>query len=103
MTIRCSRVLVGPAIDLNLGLVEVAKFYYVGWHSPSSEMQFLVNPDAFNQLSITHQQILKQSMRLAAYDSFVKIVNENGIKMNALLKQHQISLYVHSRARSCER
>jgi TRAP-type mannitol/chloroaromatic compound transport system substrate-binding protein len=79
---------VGPAIDLNLGFADVAKFDYVGWHSPSSEMQFLVNPEAYQKLSKQNKQILKQSMRLAAYDSFIKIVNENGIKMNTLLTEH---------------
>ncbi len=79
---------VGPAIDLNLGLADVAKFYYVGWHSPSSEMQFIVNPTAFAKLSNKNKEILKQSMRLAAYDAFTKIVNENGIKMQELLTQY---------------
>lgn len=80
---------VGPAIDLNLGLAEVAKFYYVGWHSPSSEMQFLVNPAAYEKLSSKNKKILKHAMRLAAYDAFTKIVDENGIKMNILVTKHK--------------
>ncbi len=79
---------VGPAIDLNLGLAEVSKFYYVGWHSPSSEMHFMVNPAAFKKLSKKNQQILTNAMRLAAYDAFTKIVNENGLKMQSLLKDY---------------
>jgi len=79
---------VGPAIDLRLGLAEVAKYYYVGWHSPSSEMQFLVNPKAYEKLSDKNQYILRQAMRLAAYDTFVKIVTENGVKMQELVTKY---------------
>ena len=79
---------VGPAIDLRLGLAEVAKYYYVGWHSPSSEMQFLVNPKAYESLSEKNQYILRQAMRLAAYDTFVKIVSENGVKLKELVTQY---------------
>ncbi|MGH1540887.1 MAG: TRAP transporter substrate-binding protein [Arenicella sp.] len=79
---------VGPAIDLNLGLQDVAKFYYTGWHSPSSEMQFLVNPEAYADLPEDLQYILKQAMRLAAYDSFTKIVFQNGVKMQELRTQY---------------
>jgi len=79
---------VGPAIDLGLGLAEVSKYYYVGWHSPSSEMQFLVNPEAFQNLSEANQAILLNAMRLAAYDTFTKIVNENAIKMKSLLQDY---------------
>lgn len=75
---------VGPALDLNLGFQDVSKFYYTGWHSPSSEMQFLINPEAFNKLPKDLQYVLKQSMRLAAYDTFVKVVYQNGIKMQEL-------------------
>ena len=79
---------VGPAIDLNLGLAEVSKFYYIGWHSPSSEMQFLVNPKAYEQLSEHNKSILKHAMKLAAYDTFTKIVYENGQKMIALRSEN---------------
>ena len=80
--------LVGPAIDLGLGFAEVSKFYYVGWHSPSSEMMFMVNPDSYEKLSTKNKDILKIAMRLAAYDTFTKIVSENGEKMQALLTDY---------------
>lgn len=79
---------VGPAIDLKLGLAEVAKYYYVGWHSPSSEMMYMVNPKAYKRLSTKNRSILKNAMRLAAYDGFVKIVHENGIKMEELRRDY---------------
>jgi len=79
---------VGPAIDLKLGLAEVAKYYYVGWHSPSSEMMFMVNPRAYKLLSKKNRNILDHAMRLAAYDAFVKIVHENGVKMEELLRDY---------------
>jgi len=80
--------LVGPAIDLGLGFAEVSKFYYVGWHSPSSEMMFMVNPKAYKALSKKNQNIIKIAMRLAAYDTFTKIVTENINKMNTLVNDH---------------
>lgn len=80
--------LVGPAIDLGKGFAEVSQYYYVGWHSPSSEMMFMVNPDAFKRLSKKNQNIVKTAMRLAAYDTFTKIVSENTDKMKSLLNDH---------------
>jgi len=51
-------------------------------------MQFIINPDAYKKLSNKNQQILTHAMRLAAYDAFTKIVNENGLKMQELLKDY---------------
>lgn len=74
----------GPAFDLNYGFQEVAKYYYTGWHSPSSEAQFLVNPEAYEKLPADLQYILRQAMRLAAYDMSVKIAHHHSIKMQEL-------------------
>lgn len=74
----------GPAIDFDLGFYKIAPYYYTGWHAPSSEMQFLINQEAFAKLPISLQQVVKNSMRLAAYDMYTKITHENGVKLNKI-------------------
>ncbi len=74
----------GPAIDFDLGFYKVAPYYYTGWNAPSSEMQFLINQDAFEELPKSLQQVIKNAMRLAAYDMYTKITHENGVKLNKI-------------------
>ncbi len=61
---------VGPSQDLTMGFHKVAPFYYTGWHEPATELQFLVNKQAYNKLPQDLQLILTVSMRLAAYDMY---------------------------------
>ncbi len=74
----------GPAIDFDLGFYKIAPYYYTGWHAPSSEMQFLINQEAFAELPQSLQQVVKNAMRLAAYDMYTKITHENGVKLNRI-------------------
>jgi TRAP-type mannitol/chloroaromatic compound transport system substrate-binding protein len=49
-----------PAIDLSLGLNEVAKHYYFpGWQQQSAFAQLLINLDKWNSLSDAHKALLE--------------------------------------------
>ena len=64
---------VGPSLDLDLGFHKIAPFYYTGWNEPAAELQFLVNQKAYEKLPKDLQHVLKVSMRLAAYDTYIAI------------------------------
>ncbi|MCP4971411.1 MAG: ABC transporter substrate-binding protein [Arcobacter sp.] len=68
---------VGPSMDINMGFHKIASFYYTGWHEPASEMQFIVNKKTFNKLPADLQEILRVSMRLAAYDMYAQNYDMN--------------------------
>jgi TRAP-type mannitol/chloroaromatic compound transport system substrate-binding protein len=58
---------VGPSLDLRMGFPQVADYYYTGWHEPATELQFLVNKKKFETLPADLQEILTNSMKLAAF------------------------------------
>lgn len=68
---------VGPSLDLGMRFHEIANHYYTGWHEPATELQFLVNQKAFDDLSDSLKNILIVSMRLAAYDTYVEIYHQS--------------------------
>ncbi len=68
---------VGPSMDINMGFHKIASFYYTGWHEPASEMQFIVNKKTFSKLPADLQEILRVSMRLAAYDMYAQNYDMN--------------------------
>ncbi len=53
---------VGPGMDIKMGFHKIAPYYYAGWHEPASELQFLVNKKAYEELSPEYQAILKTAM-----------------------------------------
>lgn len=58
-----------PAIDLQLGFHDVAKYYYFpGWHQQSTLSDLLINQDVWDDLSDTH----KSQIRVACGDNFRK-------------------------------
>ena len=69
---------VGPSLDLRMGFHKIAPYYYTGWHEPGSELQFLVNKRTWNRLPEDLREILRISMRTAAYDMYIHATHENG-------------------------
>ncbi len=59
---------VGPGMDIKMGFHKIAPYYYAGWHEPASDMQFLINKEAFAKLSPAYQTILKTAMQAVAAD-----------------------------------
>lgn len=57
---------VGPYNDRAFGLHEVAKYYYYpGWHEPGSNLEFLINKDAYQALPTDLQEIVTLAARAA--------------------------------------
>ncbi len=61
---------VGPGMDIKMGFHEVAPYYYSGWHEPASEMQFIINKEAFAKLSAEHKAILLTAIKAASADMY---------------------------------
>ena len=64
---------VGPGMDIKMGFHKIAPYYYTGWHEPATELQYLVNPRAYDRLSPEYKAILMIAMRAATSDMY----NEN--------------------------
>ncbi len=58
---------VGPSLDLRMGFHKIAPYYYTGWHEPATELQFMVNKEAFEKLPADLQAILEVAMQEAAF------------------------------------
>ena len=79
---------VGPSLDIDLGFHKIAPFYYTGWNEPAAELQFLVNQQAFEKLPKDLQHVLKVSMRLAAYDTYIAINHASINNLERLRADH---------------
>jgi TRAP-type mannitol/chloroaromatic compound transport system substrate-binding protein len=69
---------VGPSLDLRMGFHKVAPYYYTGWHEPGTELNFMVNKRFMDKLPKDLQAILKNAMKLAAYDMHTQSNHESG-------------------------
>ncbi len=79
---------VGPSLDLRMGFHKIAPYYYTGWHEPATELQFMVNKKAFNQLPKDLQKILTTAMRLSAYDMYAQSTHESSINLASIQKDY---------------
>ncbi len=69
---------VGPSLDLRMGFHKIAPYYYTGWHEPATELQFMINKKKWESLPADLQEILRVSMRTAAYDMYVQSYHASG-------------------------
>ena len=77
---------VGPSLDLRMGFHKIAPYYYTGWHEPATELQFMINKKSWDKLPADLQEILRVSMRNAAYDMYIQsyhLSSENWAKMKS--------------------
>ena len=79
---------VGPALDLRLGFQQIADYYYTGWHEPATELQFLVNKKVWEKLPADLQEILRVSMRTAAYDMLIQSQHANAEAWSTIKEEH---------------
>ncbi|MEO0443950.1 MAG: TRAP transporter substrate-binding protein [Pseudomonadota bacterium] len=68
---------VGPSLDLRMGFHKIAPYYYTGWHEPATELQFMVNQKAFDQLPADLQAILEVAMQEAAFQMTAQSYHES--------------------------
>jgi len=79
---------VGPALDLKMGFQKIAPYYYTGWHEPASELQFLVNRKAFDELPAHLQQILETAMKAETLDAYARMFNDNAVNFAAIRTEY---------------
>jgi len=79
---------VGPALDLKMGFQKIAPYYYTGWHEPASELQFLVNRKAFDELPQHLQEILVTAMKAETLDSYARMFNDNAVNFAAIRTEY---------------
>lgn len=78
---------VGPSLDLRMGFHKIAPYYYTGWHEPATELQFLVNKRTWKKLPEDLQEILRVSMRTAAYDMYIQSYHASADNWVAMKKE----------------
>ncbi len=76
---------VGPSLDHGMKFHELAKYYYTGWHSPGSEVQFLINQKAYEKLPGNFKQILQSAMKVAAYDMLPHANHLSAVNLDKIL------------------
>ena len=68
---------VAPGLDLRMGFHKVAPYYYTGWHEPGTELVYFLNKDSMAKLPDWAQAIIRNAIRLIAYDMSTKAFHEN--------------------------
>ncbi len=69
---------VGPVFDKRQGLDEVAKYYYFpGWHEPGSQLELIINRDAWQQLEPDLKLIVETAAAKASLDIFAQSELQN--------------------------
>ena len=79
---------VGPSLDLRMGFHKIAPYYYTGWHEPATELQFMVNQEAFDKLPEDLQHILTVAMKTAAYDMYTQSTHESAMNLATLQAEY---------------
>lgn len=75
---------VGPSLDLNMGFHKIAPYYYTGWHEPATELQFMVNQKAFEELPKDLQAILEVAIRDAAIQTTNQSYHESAVNWSTI-------------------
>ncbi len=79
---------VGPGMDIKMGFHKIAPYYYTGWHEPGAEAEYLVNKKAYDKLSDTHKEILRNAMRLSAYRMYIEFYHENALAWASMKEKY---------------
>jgi len=79
---------IGPALDYGMKFQEVADYYYTGWHSPGTELNFIVNQKQFSLLSKKHQSILLTAMKLSAFEMYSQTYHASAINLDKIFKEY---------------
>jgi TRAP-type mannitol/chloroaromatic compound transport system substrate-binding protein len=79
---------VGPSLDLRMGFHKIAPYYYTGWHEPATELQFLVNKRTWDKLPADLQEILRVSMRAAAYEMYIQSYHESAVNLDVISSEY---------------
>lgn len=84
---------VGPYNDLAFGLFRAAKYYYYpGWHEPGTDLECIINQEAWNALPADLQTIVRVACQAAVMDTLSNFTYNNGVALKKLLDEHAVEL-----------
>lgn len=84
---------IGPYHDYKMGFHQIAKYYYTpGWHEPGTVLELIVNKEAYENLPIDLQEIIK--VAAAAVNSWVLLEFEarNAEYLSILIEEEQVNI-----------
>jgi len=59
-----------PSIDIKMGYHKFSPYFYTSWDRPASQMQFLVNKKAFQELPENYKKVLLTAMKTASLELY---------------------------------
>lgn len=84
---------VGPFHDERLGLYRAAKYYYYpGWHEPGSELELIVNQDAWQQLPDDLKKIVETAARANSLWMFAQFESLNLKALEELKSKYHVEV-----------
>jgi len=84
---------VGPFNDLAFGLFRAAKYYYYpGWHEPGTDLECMINQEAWDSLPADLQAIVRVACQAAVMDNLSDFTYNNGIALKKLIDEHGVEL-----------
>jgi TRAP-type mannitol/chloroaromatic compound transport system substrate-binding protein len=82
-----------PAMDIDLGFYQVAKFnYFPGWHQQISLGELLMNMEAWNGLSDWHKKLIEVTCGYNIHVNFAETEENNPKAMNTMVEQHGVQI-----------
>ena len=76
-----------PSMDIKMGYHKIAPYYYTTWDKPASHTQFLVDKTAFENLPPQYKTILKNAIKIAAYDLYYENFYESFKALEKIQKE----------------
>ena len=84
---------VGPYNDLAMGLYKAAEYYYYpGWHEPGTNLEVVVNEQAFAELPEDLQAIVTHACHAANQEMYADFTAKNNEALKVLVEEHQVKL-----------
>ena len=84
---------VGPYNDLAFGFYQAAEFYYSSvWHETGTNLEFLINEKAFNELPEDLQKIIEIAAKAVNQDTLDEYNARNNSALVNLVTDHQVKL-----------
>jgi TRAP-type mannitol/chloroaromatic compound transport system substrate-binding protein len=84
---------VGPYNDVSLGLHKAARYYYYpGWHEPGPSLQCTINKEAWDELPVDLQQIVRSCCAQANLDVQAEYTYGNAMALDQLSKDPNVEL-----------
>jgi len=78
---------VAPGLDLRMGFHKIAPYYYTGWHEPGSELMYFFNKDSMAKLPYWATSILRNAVKVAAYDMTIETFGANSDNLAIISSQ----------------